>query len=320
MYPFDRVAVYKLADILLTLSSSEETFYTLCGVNARYVPNPSADIIKSDIIPIKQRNLSVLWIGRLSNEKNYKEALKIFKIIVDKYVNVKCYIVGSGGIRDNIFVDFFIKFNNLNDNIIHIPYTKDVEVFYKKTYVQLVTSSFESFPMVIVEGKLYGLPLVTYDLPTVELLKDERGIVRVESHNIQEAADAVLTILKNKEYAERLSNEARESIESFFQCDQEKIWSEIFKDPCKKYIKIGEKDTENMSLFWSSLITMYHEGLVSKPSVRQQIKTLIKCILEIFFPVGSQRRRITKNVYRSTKRYLKAKCRDVVNNLGTNKK
>ena len=305
MYPFDRVAVYKLATILLTLSSSEESFYKLCGINAHYIPNPVVNINKSEITPINQRNLSILWVGRLSKEKNYKEALRIYRNILRKCLTVKCYIIGSGNIKENIYVDLFIKLYRLNGKIIHIPYTKSVDRFYKESYVHLVTSSFESFSMVIVESKLYGLPLVTYNLPNVELLKDGMGYVCVERHNIQEAADAVLKILENKEYAERLSNEARESIESFIQCDQEKIWSDILSDPCRENTRIQENETDNMSMFWSSLITMYHEGLVSNHSIRQRLKNIIKYMLTIFLPVGSSRRRIARNIYHSIKMYLK---------------
>lgn len=319
-YQFDRVAVYKLSNILLTLSTSEETFYKLCGINACYIPNPVINLNRAEIVPINERNLSILWIGRLSTEKNYKDSLRIFRLILRKRNDVRCYIIGSGKIIDSIYVYLFIKLYRLSGKIIHIPYTKNVDIFYKKSYIHLVTSSFESFPMVIVESKLYGLPLVTYNLPTVELLKDGLGCVRVERHNIQEAADAVLEILENKEYAERLSNEARESIEPFLQCDQEQIWSDILSGNCRTHTKILEGETDNMCLFWSSLITMYHDGLVSKPSIRQRFKTIIKFILTFFLPVGSKRRHIAGKIYRSAKMYLKIKCRDIVNELSLLKK
>ena len=309
IYSFDIIAVYKLANILLTLSSSEETFYRLFGINACYIFNPIININRSDIVPINERNLSILWIGRLSTEKNYKDALKIFRLILNRRVDVKCYIIGSGKIIDNIYVYLFIKVYRLSGKIIHIPYTQNVEIFYKKSYIHLVTSSFESSSIVIAESKLYGLPLVTYNLPTMDLIKDGLGCVRIERHNIQEAADAVFKILENKEYADQLSNEARESIESVLQCNQEQIWSDILNGIYRKQTKIQEYEIDNMCFFWRSFITMYNDGLVSKPSIRQRLKIIIKFMFNFFLPVGSQRRRIAKKIYRSTKTYQKIKSK-----------
>ena len=299
IYPFDRVAVYRLADILLTLSLSEECFYKLCGINTRYLPNPIKYIDKSEITPIDQRTPTVLWVGRISKEKNYKDALKILKVVVNNNKDVVCYIVGSGGIKDNIYLNLFIKIHHLKNNIIHVPYTKDVDFFYKKASVHLVTSSCESFSMVIVEGKAYGLPLVTYDLPTLEVLKNGKGSVRIELHNIQEAADAVLKIIKNREYAKQLAHEARESIEPFLHFDQEKAWSEIFDIATRQSTKVIENNEKNISLFWHNLISMYNEGLFSRPSTKQKLKFLIKRILTYFLPLGSLRRRIAIRIYYS---------------------
>ena len=307
-YLFDRVTIYKIADILLTLSSSERLFYQTCGVNTLYIPNPIANIDRSNITPVLQREPIVLWVGRISKEKNYKEALKIFKILVNKNNNITCHIVGSGSIKNNIYVRLFIYFNKLNKKIIYTPYTKDIDCFYKKASVLLVTSSFESFPMVVVEGKLYGLPLVTYELPTVEILKDNRGYVCIERHNIKEAADAVLKILEDKEYANCLSHEARESIEPFLHFYFEKKWSEILNNPSMQYSKVEKIDSNNMCLFWKTLLSMYHEGLISRPDFKEQFKEfiidfkpVIKKLLTYLLPINSRRRNIVLNIYHSIK-------------------
>ena len=315
-YSFDRTTVYKLADLVVTLSLSEENFYQQCGINARYVPNPMLHINKLDILPISQRKATVLWLGRLENkQKNYKDALKIFKIIKKKNKNVTCYLVGSGGLKDYIYVKLYIRFFNLKGKIIHIPYSKDVERFYKKASVHLVTSSFETFPMVIAEGKMYGLPLVTYELLNVELLKDGKGFVCIERHNILEAAEAVLNILNDKKYADKLSKEAHESLEPFLHFNQAQTWSEILNNPSKQYTKVTENNANNMSLFWRDLLSMYHEGLASRPTARQQIKLTLKAIIALLLPSGTQRRSFVVKIYRFIKVYLKTRYSIVVNYL-----
>ena len=311
-FPFDRISVYKLADILLTLSSSENIFYKACGVNAYYMQNPIMNIQRTDITPVSLRKPIVLWCGRLSNEKNFKEALRIFKILVNKENNITCYIVGSGSVKNNLYVSLFIHFYRLGGKVIHVPYTKNVEIFYKKASVHLVTSSFESFPMVVAEGKLYGLPLVSYELPNVELLKDGKGYVCITPHNIQDAAESILKIINNKEYALYLSNEARESIEKFLNFDLYKAWSEILENPIKQYTMITEKDKKNLCLFWNTALSLYHEGLSSRPDKKQQLKQLlinirasIKTQLFPVIPLGKRQRDILLKIYHYMKTILK---------------
>ena len=313
LYPNDTIQIYQLASTLVTLSSIEEQFYKLCGVNARFVPNPVEDIEHTNVIPVVERKPTVLWFGRLENsQKNYKEALKILKFVINKKNNVVCYFIGSGNIKDNIYVKMFINCFRLKKNIIFIPYIKNVGTLYKKASVLLVTSSFESFPMTIVEGKLHGLPLVTYNLPAIELLHDGKGYLSVERHNIQKAAEAVLKILNDKKLAESLSKEARESIEPYILFDQVKAWSQILNDPSKQYTAFAEKDTNRISLFWNDVLDMYREGHTLRNTMRNQfsyikiiLKKYDKRFLTYFFPPESKRRYIAVILYHAIKRYIK---------------
>ena len=162
--------------------------------------------------------------------------------------------------------------------------------------------------MVVAEGKLYGIPLVTYELPKVELLKDGKGYISVERHNIQEAAESVLKILEDKDYAEQLSREAYESIVPFIHYNLAQEWSNILQSPCRQYYKETEENTKNMSLFWMDMISMYHEGLSRRPTARQKLKQIIKLMLKIkkyfLFP-RSRLRSIIYKIYYFTKDYLK---------------
>lgn len=315
-YIFNGSIVYKLADTVLTLSKCEENFYHQCGINAKYMPNPVVKLNNLNCENVKKERQVVIWVGRLSKEKNYKEALKIFKKVIQNKNNVLCYMIGSGNNTAKLYINFFIYFNKLQGKLIHIPYTKDVSYWYKKASIHLLTSSFESFSMVIAESKTFGLPLVTYDLPVVEILRDGKGYVNIKPHNIHEATSAILEILNNRKYAEHLSREALESIQSFQKFDLLTNWSNVLKEPCANYCtNVSEEESTNMKLFWNNTILMYHEGLKSQYLLKQYIHKIIKFILMPMLPPQSKRREYVKKIYYKTKEKMHSICLIIVRKL-----
>lgn len=309
-YPFTPPAVFRLADTVCALSSTETYFYQQYGVNALYLPNP--------VIPLKQEmgdaTLStmgrpiVLWLGRLFDlQKNYKEALEIFKNISMQRNDVLCYMVGSGEFNEQKYIQDFIIEHGLQNNIIHIPYTPHVDQYYRSATVHLLTSSFESFPMVIAEGKMHKLPLVTYAMPWLELLKDGKGHISVCQHDKEGAADAVLAILNDRELHQRLSHEARESIQPFLEYDLAGAWEELLESPQRIQPGVYQgKNPSNMHLLCDHIFSMYREGrrrsssgFLSKESIKQILKNLP--FIDSLLPIGSRRRefvkKIAKNLY-----------------------
>ena len=334
-YGFNRVAVHALADTVVVLSSMEELFYRQCGINARYVPNPveysriqfSSEFTQSTNFEEKTRPV-VLWIGRLDDhQKNFREALQIFREIAMLRSDVLCYVIGSGTSEsdrgNDAWVDQFIADHGLSQQIVHVPFTNTVDTYYQMASVQLLTSSFEGFPMVMLEGKIHGLPLVTYDLPYLELLRSGGGYISVPRHNVHKAASAVISILNDLEFGQILRNEAQESLKQFLRFDLRGAWNEILGNPCQTWHAAECQDREEMNcLFWDQTMLTYNEGvarlhakidqlqsavvrLQSDATWKGAVKTILKkapiiapC-LNFLLPQGSRRRRFARDVVRA---------------------
>lgn len=318
-YPFSRPLVYALADTVLVLSRSEEYFYRQCGVNARYLPNP-IPTFHTEESPHREDTAPpvVLWLGRLDNgQKNYCEALQIFQKILAAEDRAVCYLVGSGEPQDNKFVRRFIAQHNLHDRLIHVPYTQDVARFYSMATVHLVTSTFESFPMVVAESRMAGLPLVTYEMPYLEMLREKKGYISVPRHDVQGAADAVLSILKDSAYALRLSQEARESIQPFLAVDLAGAWRDILEHPAQQHGPLPSREERQLALtFWEHTLSMYNEGINKVPPafktrIKRRCKRLLKenpiirPALNFFLPPGTARRQKVRDIAVSCYRILK---------------
>lgn len=307
-YSFTPPTIFQLADTVCALSSSETYLYQQYGVNARYLPNPISVSAHEDIDASSAtgNRPTVLWLGRLFDlQKNYKEALEIFKKIIEHRKDVLCYIVGSGESCEQNYIQNFIKIHKLQNNIVYVPYTTHIDRYYNSATVHLLTSSFESFPMVIAEGKIHALPLVTYDMPWLELLKDGKGHISVRQHDIEGAADAVLMILNDSILHQRLSYEARESIQPFLEYDLAGAWKEILETPQKIQPGVYQGEApSNMRLLCDHIFSMYREGRRNTSSsfrTKEYIKQFMKNnpLIKRILPIGSRRREFVKKVVKN---------------------
>ena len=104
-----------------------------------------------------------------------------------------------------------------------------MDPYYQQASVFLSTSVFEGFPCTAVESREFGVPGVYYDLPFVELLKDQKGCICVPQQDAEGAAEAVARLLVDGALRKKMGLEARESIEQFAAFDYESAWKKILQ-------------------------------------------------------------------------------------------
>lgn len=107
--------------------------------------------------------VNLLAIGRITPQKDYKTLILAFAEIV-KSVNCKLTIVG--GIHDpgeNKVLISLIKELNLQEKIEFVGFTDNVESYYVRADIFVLSSAWEGFGNVIVEAMAFGLPIVATD-------------------------------------------------------------------------------------------------------------------------------------------------------------
>jgi hypothetical protein len=99
----------------------------------------------------------------------------------------------------------------------------------------LHTSSMEGFCVSIAESKSYGIPCVLYELPYMELTREDQGSVSVPQEDVSGAADAVIRLLLNDEERVQMGREARESIMPYARFDTAAAWREVLDGTMEEY-------------------------------------------------------------------------------------
>lgn len=198
--------------------------------------------------------------------------------------------------------------------------------FLSTADVQLITSSFECFPMNLIEAKQYGIPVVLYELPYVELIKDQKGIIPVPQHSVKEAAEAIIELLRNDSKREALSLASEQSLDTFRRKVPSHIrsWKDIIdklesKDlpPPNSRHEPFDPDWYN---FWQTILFFQSENKQNKSEVinlstydRKKIERYENCLsfLLIFFPPQTLRynliKKAARKIYNYIKKYVRSK-------------
>lgn len=253
--------VYPLADLLVVLSQEEELFWKTLGVRSLMIPNPIEKSCETDYRYNESAN-NIVWVGRLNrNQKRYRDIIPIMLEVKKKIPDCVLNIYGNDeGDGDKELLERQIREHGLENQVKYLGYCTDIKKIYHDAGVLLVTSAFESFSMVILESKQLGIPLVTYAMPYLELLRDKKGFIEIEQGDTFMAAQALITILTNIEVRRRLSREAKESIENYSNAGIIEKWRRVFSLSGEQLAPLEYNETKEL---YSQIIKtmVFHQSL-----------------------------------------------------------
>ena len=219
---------FSLCDMVLAISETNAKFYQMCGCRTYFVHNPvPKDLIEVDS-HVKEDSNRILFPGRIAEEKYPLEALEIFKRVHDRMSDVVLDVVGEGPLK-NKMQEYVLRYGLENCVFFHGAKTVDeLDIFYRNAACVLFTSKMEGYPMMVLETKAYGLPLVMYEMPYLSLLKDGKGVLTAPVGNLSEMADSLMKVLSDNECRKALGREARESFYEFKSHNHVTDWDNIF--------------------------------------------------------------------------------------------
>ncbi len=172
-------------------------------------------------------NKVLLAIGRYTNQKG-------FDLLIDLAARALCSnpgwilnIIGNGELKNALSAK--IAEHNLEDRIFLIPPTKDILDFFLGSSIYLMTSRYEGLPMVLLEAKACGLPIIAYDCPTGprELLKEDDGKL-VEMNDAEAFLNNLLLLMNDENKRKQLGKNARLNSMEFNSDTVYKKWEALF--------------------------------------------------------------------------------------------
>ena len=177
----------------------------------------------------KPKEKKLLWVGRHAEwHKRTTDMLKIWSELESKFPEWSIDILGDG--PDGEGVRKFHK--QLNLKRCSLRGVKDPYPYYERASIICMTSSFESFGMVLTEGMQHGCVPIAYDSYTAVryIIHDSQDGILVKPFDTVEYANKLARLMEDEEERNRMSAAARESVKLY---DAENVfpkWINLLKN------------------------------------------------------------------------------------------
>ncbi len=242
---------YALCDLMIAISKTNALFYQMCKYNVYLVQNPVPQDLPRIPLAMNVNSRRILMAGRISSEKYPLEALDIFAKACNVLDDVVLDIVGDGDpelLKE--MKDYVIENGIENKVVFHgAKIGKELEEFYRHAACILFTSKMEGYPMMMLEAKAYGLPIVMYELPYLTLVEDGKGVMSAPIDHKEQMANNLIKLMNDDDYRKKLSFEAGESYKYFVSHDHISDWNNIFSILCEdEYKDVNENYYSNNGL------------------------------------------------------------------------
>jgi L-malate glycosyltransferase len=178
-----------------------------------------------------EKEYDIISLGRISSEKHLEVFIKVIIAIMKEKPNVKAAIGGTGPQMGEI-ADI-IRNEKLESTIDIKGYVpeEELELFFNKGKVFLLTSETEGFPRTIVQAAACGVPIVAANVGDISdiIEHDSNGFLVNDYYDIDDYADKVNRLLEDKVLSEKFSAELNIKVrKSFVTKNATIVWKEIF--------------------------------------------------------------------------------------------
>lgn len=138
----------------------------------------------------------LLSIGRLSKQKGFDLAISATRILKDKKINFKWFIIGSGDLEKNLQKQ--IKENDVCDYIELIGVRENPYPYIKNCDAFIQTSRYEGKSVVIDECKMLAKPMILTNYPTVKDQISNENEALVAEMNPKGIAEKIELLIENE--------------------------------------------------------------------------------------------------------------------------
>ncbi len=176
----------------------------------------------------------ILSAGRFSPEKGYDLLVEVAKKVLPKHKDWKWYVYGDGETYEEIATKK--KEAGLDEQLILPGAKNNLQQEYLSAAILVLPSRREGMPLVLLEGKGYKIPMVSFDVVSgpKEIINDGINGFLVKAEDINGMAEAIDTLITDKELRIKMSNRSYDDIDRFSKEKITQIWISFIESIVKK--------------------------------------------------------------------------------------
>jgi glycosyltransferase involved in cell wall biosynthesis len=234
---YARVLSKKYANVIITLTEQDRNFYIDNGKSKIPVVSIANFLDNIPHTASALNNKTVIAVGRFSYQKGFDILIDVWKCVKSNKDSTDWIlkIIGNGEDKEKIRKK--IKELDLMSSIEIIDATKNIYDYYLSSSIYVMTSRFEGFPMVLLEAKSYGLPIVSFDCLTGprELIKNGYDGYIIPFGNIQLMANKILNLMSDESKRIDMGKNAKKIVNNYSVNHIILKWKKLFNDLNNEY-------------------------------------------------------------------------------------
>ncbi|MGB3947401.1 MAG: glycosyltransferase [Bacteroidia bacterium] len=236
-YDFLIRVLYPLSDKIIAVSNGikEDLIakYNIAADKILVIYNPIdvgyIDKLKNDNLPslFSDSIPTIINIGSLTEQKGQQYLIGALKIVKQK-INCRLVILGKGREQANLLS--YAQKCAVEDSVIFSGFQANPYVFLNQADVFVLSSLWEGFGVVIVEAMACGVPVISTRCPSGpdEIITHEYDGLLVKVADETAIAQAIESVLSNKQFAETLKKNAVKKVEYFSAKEIMKEYESLF--------------------------------------------------------------------------------------------
>ncbi len=194
---------------VLEWTPSDKTVFIPNGVDTKVFKI----LPKEKNLPRRNKKISLLSIGRLETQKNYKNLLKALKGL-----NIKMTIIGRGSLKDELIN--FSKKNNIDLTIIDRIDNTALPKVYNQADIFLLPSLTEGPVKVLLEAMACGLPVIGAKVHGIEEIIEDYIDGLFCSTSVNSIRKKIIELMGSADLRKKLGQNAREKMVKDFNLDK----------------------------------------------------------------------------------------------------
>lgn len=216
----------KQFDELIVLNALEEKLWE--PVRKVRVINNAVQLYPKEENPLSAK--SVIFVGRAEYEKGPDRLIEVWKLVAKRHPDWTVRMFCTGAMLEQLQAK--VKEYGLEQQVLFMPPTKDMEHEYMTSSMCIMTSRFEGFPVVLQEAMGCGLPCLSFNCPSGPryIITDKEDGFLVENGDIEGMANKVCELIENEKLRRKLGDKAKLNMAKY---SEEKImgqWKTLFEE------------------------------------------------------------------------------------------
>lgn len=227
-----RMFYLMLLDRILTVSDKVKKFFPVkegggqkaitvyVGIDTNLFDPDKVNSSLKKTLGIDDKEIIIGSIGALDRNKGQIYLLRALdKLKIEGINNISCVICGTG--KEDYNLKKFVEERGLSQNVYFLGFRNDIPNVLKTMDIMIVTSSFEAFPLSVIEAMSMKVPVIATNVGGIpEAIDDGENGMLVPHGNIDALCEAIKYLVNNPETRLKMGENGRARVLEKFTIEQ----------------------------------------------------------------------------------------------------